>query len=669
MRYRLLKPKWGKKFLRQDVPNPDFVREVRGADVMEGCFDKDFLKQKNEAGYQIYYLPNHSSEEFPDGFFTQGKNVDVFDWCMVDMDLKDKIYESKEAFLERVKLFPLKPTFAVDSGYGIHVYWRITDIDSNPEIYMALQKALISEFKTDGSIWTPMQLMRMWGYFNTKNPNESRLATRIKAFESDAQYTVEEFSGALPEISEKDQADIKLHMDKLLGKVDVKISESLSEDLPEKFVRLMESNEYVEKLFKTPKEIKADRSSADMALANFLIGKEAEFTREEVLSVLINTEKARTKNGNTRYEYAFHTLDKACRDCTDLAAPNAHEASQIQDSSDGLGDLVQGPYFLDSLHKRWRKKQMLGLIAGSGVGKTSLSLKIFQEFIRNNKDNDDVFFFFSLEMTSGEILDRWRALVGDDQKAFERLYVVGLNFFEKNLEGSGPNVQNIYRVVRDTCNRVNRKPAVLCIDHIDAMEGDFDLGVKPTFNAENSKYIERRIGKHTVLLSKDGVCQKLKTMCQKLNCFLIVQSQTTKAKDDGGDQPIGKNAAFGTSKFEWYCDYVVGVWRPLNRVMDHCKTANLFVTAYQYAKIREQNPDKDELGLNEHKLIKFNPETQDFLGLTDEDKDKFDELIEIAIKLKEVENKKQNKKYTKAPIQRLRMLVNNAKVAGAKDEA
>jgi len=658
MRYRLIKPQWGKKIIGNDTPNPKFVREINGPDTYEGEFDDEFLHKKNAAGYNIYYFPNSASKGLPDGSWMAGKHVDQFDWVFVDMDLKDKVYPTKEAFLERVSKFALKPTKVVDSGNGIHVYWKVADIDGDPVTYMGLQKSLIHEFNTDSSIWTPLQLMRAPGFKNTKDPDNFKEAKLITNLSTNKTYTVEEIASLLPELTEKDEADIQLHMDKLEGKVSIEIQESMADGLPKRFEDLLEEDTTAEGLFYRPTEIMQDRSSADMALANYLVAK-CDFEREEVMQVMLHTSKALSKTGRARFEYAQNTVMKACRDRTPAAAMSAKDMLESPEKEDDLGARVNGPYFLDCLFKPWRKKQMLGLIAGSGVGKTSLSLKILKEFIMNNPDNDDVFFFFSLEMTAGEVLERWKALVGNNEDAYERLFVIGQNFFEK--ADMPPNIQSIYRVVRDTCRRTGKKPGVVIVDHIDALEGDFDLKVEPTFNAERSKYVERKIGKDTVILSKDGVCQKLKTLCQKLDTFLIVQSQTTKNKDDGGDQPIGKNAAFGTSKFEWYCDYVVGVWRPLNRVMDHCKERNLFVTAYQYAKMREQTPDKDQIELNEFKLIKFDPSTQDFMMLTDDDKSTFDELIETAIKLREVQEKKKVKKYTKAPVQRLRMLVNNAK--------
>jgi len=56
------------------------------------------------------------------------------------------------------------------------------------------------------------------------------------------------------------------------------------------------------------------------------------------------------------------------------------------------GDKIRGPGFIDCTEHRWRKGECLGLISGSGNGKSSLSMKIIKEILENNPDNDDIHF-------------------------------------------------------------------------------------------------------------------------------------------------------------------------------------------------------------------------------------------------------------------------------------
>src|SRR5690606_36584186 len=124
--FRLIKPDWGKREIgRGDkkTPNPDFVREIKGPDVIgDASFDEAYLERKNPEGFNLYFFPNHPSNPSQDRFFS-GKDIDTFNFVFVDMDLKDGKYADKGAFLEKVLVeFPVKPSLVVDSGNGIHAY-------------------------------------------------------------------------------------------------------------------------------------------------------------------------------------------------------------------------------------------------------------------------------------------------------------------------------------------------------------------------------------------------------------------------------------------------------------------------------------------------------------------------------------------------------------------
>ena len=98
---------------------------------------------------------------------------------------------------------------------------------------------------------------------------------------------------------------------------------------------------------------------------------------------------------------------------------------------------------------------------------------------------------------------------------------------------------------------------------------------------------------------------------------------------------------------DWFSDFVIGLWRPLNRVTEQCRELNLFVTAFQYVKKREENALKDKLGLQEKAVIRFIPQHEDFVEMTDKEMEHFDNLNEVAVKIRNAEEKNQSKKYTK----------------------
>src|SRR6185436_2856856 len=144
----------------------------------------------NSKGYNIYFFPNHPSKDVYAGGikYLNGRNIDVFKFVFVDMDLKDGNYPSKEVFLETIGQFPLKPTMVVDSGNGIHAYWRISDLDRNS--YVITQLALLKHFQTDDSVWTVLQLMRVPAYLNTKRHGDYVQAQILEDFSSGASYSI-----------------------------------------------------------------------------------------------------------------------------------------------------------------------------------------------------------------------------------------------------------------------------------------------------------------------------------------------------------------------------------------------------------------------------------------------------------------------------------------------
>ena len=48
----------------------------------------------------------------------------------------------------------------------------------------------------------------------------------------------------------------------------------------------------------------------------------------------------------------------------------------------------------------------------------------------------------------------------------------------------------------------------------------------------------------------------MKAWAVQTNTLLVMQSQTSREKAGVGDLELDKDAAFGTSSFEWYCDFL-----------------------------------------------------------------------------------------------------------------
>lgn len=645
-RFRLIKPDWAKPVVR-GKPNPNFIEEIEGPDTLENEFLPADLKVLNDMGYNIYFFPNYA-----DGFagtFVNGKDIDTFEFVFVDMDLKDGVYESKEAFLEKITEFPLEPSTIVDSGNGVHVYWKILDLTRDD--YIALQFRLIQEFKTDKSVWTPLQLMRMPGYYNTKVHGDFKPAEAL--LNEEFAYTVEDFDDVLPEITEENAYKAINHINMLEGRgVEHDFDKLDLSNVPDKFLDLLDNNERIAKYYTNPKEASGDRSKADYALASLLFKRG--FDLPETVAVIYSSQKARTKKGDARLTYVHNTVTKAYKERamdTGFFVDNAYERSINPNTNIKLGDPVKGPSYWDALEHSWRKKEVLGLIAGAGAGKTAATLNIFKSMAEKNT-SDDIFIFFSLEMTEGEIYQRWEKMVGNNPELTRRLYVVA----NEDDEGEPRHIglQQVYWFSETIAKTTGKPVGAIAIDHIGVMNNVIDLTRQPNFGVEG----ERNGGYGDVRsISMETLCGKFKELAKKLDTFVIIQSQTTKAKGGNGDIPLGKDAAYGVSQFEWYVDYILTLWQPLNRLYDE---TDLRVLAWQYCKIREKNRGDRAKEFVKYSLY-YDMDTGILRELDPEEMQEMEPLVKKANALRRVSEKQQEENYknSPSPIKQLKLICDN----------
>ena len=478
VRIRLIKPFWAKPKLGKNQ-NPNFIEKIGSLDVMEGYlsdFSLEEILELNDIGYEIYWFPNRSDKPFKRGEFLNSADVNHYEWVFVDVDFKDGVYKSEEEFLDKLIDFPLKPHKLVRTGNGVHAYWRIKDLTRSK--YLHIQKGLIKVLKTDDSIWNIGRLMRFPGTKNNKDYYKRKKVTCINnphfLTSGDTFYKVSDFEFVCNKLERKDLNKIKECLDILNGKkvIDYEVSET--GDLPEKFIKDLEKDKDLNTMFYDPTSLNGgDRSSTDWQLANVL--RRMDYNRAEVYQIIYNTIKAREKLGNGRSSYAQHTVNKVFEQEDDVyferdekteetkfVVQNVDEFLQNKDSSDYMGRRVNGPSFLDCLNFKWRTKQLLTLVAGAGSGKTSFSLKIFSDMIKNNRDSDGIFFYFNLEQLCGEVVERWQKLNGNDPDCMNRFYAVGVNTFEKMEKGSPPNLQSIYKIVKDTEKHTGKKAFAIC---------------------------------------------------------------------------------------------------------------------------------------------------------------------------------------------------------------
>lgn len=633
--YRLVKPIWAQPTLANNEPNPKFIEAIDGPNTYEGCgFTPEFLQQKNDQGYNIYFFPNHpSTDVYAAGTkYLNGRNIDVFNFVFVDMDLKDGKYTSKDDFLQKLRTFPLKPSMVVDSGNGIHAYWRMTDLTRSMFVITSL--GLIKHFQTDQSIWTVLQLMRVPEYNNTKRHKDYVRASIIETESSGATYSVKDFPKEIYELDEKTVTKAQNHLNRLDGKMEIDLGKDVNTDeLPDAFVQLMLENKEVARLFHDPKSV-GDRSSADMKLANLLFSKG--FNVKDALAVIANTQKALEK-GPDRRGYASLTVGKVYSD----RPKHKHRTitEYLRDEGNRvLEQPIMGPYYLDYevIEAQWRRKELLGIIAGAGIGKTAFALNIIRDIIQNNPSNDDVYVFFSLEMSKGQVIKRWLKLVGENSPLADRLYVIDTQD-EKGMP-CPIGLQEIYETCVEIKQATGRHIGAFVADHFHIISSHINIHKKPNFGIKS----EQGTGYGDIQnLSDNGKATQLKSLVKTLDTFGIVLTQTTKEKGVG-DLPIGKDGAYGISQYEWIMDWILTIWQPLMRVQHLAKTNYL---AFQYAKMREKGP-KDKIKELDPKLLTYDINTGNLRVTTTQEYTEFTELLPKANEARENLVKKKTGGYS-----------------------
>jgi len=126
--------------------------------------------------------------------------VDVMRWFWVDLDVKK--LKSKKSALKMVESLALPPTLVVDSGYGIHAYWKLRNqVAASEEIQSMLQAfeaALLSD-----PVHNPTRIMRVPFTNNVKRSPPTPCT--ILSHNVSLSWSVEALVGALhlrPQISQ-----------------------------------------------------------------------------------------------------------------------------------------------------------------------------------------------------------------------------------------------------------------------------------------------------------------------------------------------------------------------------------------------------------------------------------------------------------------------------------
>lgn len=588
---------------------PDWAREENPnlPKVVEGEFDDNKLLDLMEQFYNIYYLPNYP-KLYDSSKTVEGYHIDTFEWVFVDMDLKSGTYKSKEEFIQHLlSVFGPHPTKVIDSGNGIHAYWKVSDL--NGISFLRLQRRLCRLLNTDEAVCKIYQLMRYPTSLNTKDSSTFKECKILS--ENDSIYTSEQLDHALPTISIEDEEYCKRHYERTYriegtqSKVDEKI--------PLKFAQLIKDSPEVKEIWSGMST--DDRSKADYRLGHIMFA--SNFTKDEARSVLVNSAKALQRGPSHRISYADNIIDKIW---TYEVAENKEELNlsySVREILTKSGTTLKGTRFpcwsyLDATERGFRLGQVIGLVAGSGVGKTAVALNMFQGFVQNNPDYDH--FFIPLEQPANEIADRWKTMCGDNTSLHDKVHVMS-NY------GDDGNFRNLsFDEIKDYLLKfqasTGRKIGCVVIDHIGALK-------KKARDGENQDIMD--------------ICHQMKAFAIQTNTLLVMQSQTSREKAGIGDLELNKDAAYGTVFFESYCDYLITIWQPLKRCYteDGCPT----ITAFKFCKIRDKKRGLDKMQEDERYLLYFDPINEYLRPVTQEEETSFNFFLKKATNMRKLDRK------------------------------
>lgn len=568
--------------------------------VLEGKFTDEQIAEYNSLGYNIYYLPNHPSEYKP-GTTIDGTHIDVFSWVFVDCDIKDKTYSSKEEFLEVLGIVGIQTTRIVDSGNGIHAYWKVSNLDAMS--YLRFQRRLMRLFNTDESIATLYQLMRVPGTINTKVKDSPILCELLH--EDDISYTAEELDKLLPPITIEDEDYCKTHYDRTFNIN----QEVISDVLPPKFGKLLRDNAEAKEIWTSDNE---DRSKSDFRLAHLMFA--SGFTKEEAASVLVNSAKALQRAPIHRNNYARNIVDKIWTFEETQDASNL--SPTVKDILTRGEEALKGTRFpchriIDDTVHGFRLGQVIGIIGGSGVGKTTLTLNAFLWFAENNPDYHH--FFFSLEQPVGEIASRIRTICQGNENLFDKIHIIS-NYA---LDGSYRHfsLDDIEEHVLSFEQKSGHKVGAIVVDHIGVL-------AKSTKNGESEGLMD--------------ICRRMKVTAVKVNVMLIMLSQAPREKAGIGDLELNKDAAFGTVFFESFCDYCLCLWQPLKRAYSQGAPT---IMALKFAKIRHKKQGHDRIQEDICYQVYFDPETELLRELTQDEEISAKFYLGLATNLRKADRK------------------------------
>ena len=229
----------------------------------------------------------------------KGTKSDILEVTALWADLDKKDFSSKDELVKKVKEFPLPCSIAVATGGGYHCYWLLKEPHdvSDAQTIEGYNKGIANLLNGD-SVWDLAHVMRVPYTFNhpdkrKREQGREKAYVKLQKFEPERRYTLLDFEPFFITPPEVHHVEIDI----------------LKADLPEKFNKLLQSNEKLRTTWEGKREDLKDqsRSGYDMSMACKLA--KMSFSADEIAAVLLQMPSG--KNTEATIPYLEVTIGKA----------------------------------------------------------------------------------------------------------------------------------------------------------------------------------------------------------------------------------------------------------------------------------------------------------------------------------------------------------------------
>lgn len=273
--------------------------------------------------------------------------------------------------------------------------------------------------------------------------------------------------------------------------------------------------------------------------------------------------------------------------------------------------MVKGIRFFKGLHIQPKRGDFIGLLAGTGVGKSTVANIIAKDTLLNN---DGYVVIISLEMTVDEVLERFEVMCEDCPEILQRLIII--DCYNEDGSNKGLSVSDVKLELKKIKSVLNGVITLTLVDHFHEINNNGSVDYNP-------------------------IAKELKNLFIEVDTLGLVLSQTTKEKGLG-DVPVPRNGCFGCSRFENLCSFMLTIFQPLRRVQNEC---NLPALGWQLCKIRNKKNKLDKVREEINYVLKYDSETEDLTELNMTEITEFQMYYEKVLELRSAEEKRKSYQF------------------------